>query len=144
MYVDDHLLLCDGEEMIGSATSVYSAQQINLGNERDIGKGETASLVINVTVAYASGTSTGTVVFALVDEEDATLAGTSVVIVQTAPLIVTRLPAGKIIVIPIPAGLITQQYLGLKVTLATEEVTAGSIDAFIAVDAQTNFPSPSS
>ncbi len=140
MYVDDHLLLCDNQEMIGSSTSDYSSQAINLGNERDVGKGEPLILVINVTTAFASGTSIGTVVFALVDEEDETLAGTSVVIVQTAPLLVTALPAGKIIVIPLPAGLITQQYLGLKVTYAAEEVTAGKIDAFIALNAQTNIP----
>ena len=138
MFVDDTLLLCDNQETIGSSTSVYSSQAINLGTVRDVGKGEPAYLVINVTTLFESGTSIGTVVFALVDEEDETLAGTSVVIVQTAPILVSALTAGRIIVIPIPAGLTTQQYLGLKVTLAAEEVTAGKIDAFIALDAQTN------
>ena len=144
MYVDDTLLLCDNQEMIGSATSDYSTYAVNLGTTRDVGKGEPAFLVINVTTAFTSGTSTGTVCFALVDEEDSTIDGSSVVIVQTAPIIVTTLVAGKVIVIPIPAGLITQQYLGVKATYATEEVTAGKIDAHIGVDAQTNFPSPSS
>ena len=145
MYVDDTMLICDGQEMIGAAAAVdYSLYALNLGTVRDVGKGEPAFLVINVTTAFTSGTSTGTVVFALIDEEDETLDGSSVVIVQTAPLLVTRLTAGKIIVIPIPAGLITQQYLGVKTTYAEETVTAGKIDAFIAVDVQTNFPSPSS
>lgn len=139
MYVDDELLLCDNQETIGIVdASVYSLQAINLGTVRDVGKGEPAYLVINVTELFESATSIGTVVFALVDEEDETLADTSLVIVQTAPILVTALTAGRIIVIPIPAGLITQQYLGLKVTLAGEEVTAGRIDAFIALDAQTN------
>jgi len=138
MYVDDTLLICDNQEMIGSSTTDYSLYAVNLGTTRDVGKGEPAFLVINVTTAFASGTSTGTVCFALVDEEDETIDSGSVVIVQTAPIIVTRLTAGKIIVIPIPAGLITQQYLGVKATYATEEVTAGKIDAHIAVDAQTN------
>ena len=138
MYVDDKLLLCDNQEMIGSATDVYSLFALNLGTIRDIGKGEPAYLVINISEAYETTTTTGRVVFALVDEEDETLAGTSVVIVQTAAILATELTAGRIIVIPIPAGLITQQYLGVKVTLSVEEVTAGRIDAFIAQDVQTN------
>ena len=138
MFVDKELLLCDGQQVIGTDTDVYSGQAINLGTVRDVGKGEPAYLVINVTTLFESGTSIGTVVFALVDEEDETLEATSKVIVQTAPLVVDTLTAGRIIVIPIPAGLITQQYLGLKATIATEQVTAGNIDAFIALDAQTN------
>jgi len=138
MYVDDKLLICDNQEMIGSATDVYSLFALNLGTIRDIGKGEPAYLVINISEAYETTTTTGRVVFALVDEEDETLAGTSVVIVQTAAILATELTAGRIIVIPIPAGLITQQYLGVKVTLSVEEVTAGRINAFIAQDVQTN------
>lgn len=141
MFVDAELQLCDAQEVIGAIAAIaYSAQAIDLGVVRDVGKGEPAYLVINVTTLFESGTDIGTVVFALIDEEDETLAATSVVIVQTAPLLVTRLTAGKIIVIPIPAGLITQQFLGLKATIGGEEITAGNIDAFIALDAQTNFP----
>lgn len=139
MFVDDTLLLCDNQEMIGASAAIdYSSQAINLGTVRDVGKGEPAYLVINVTTLFESGGDIGTVVFALIDEEDETLDGESVVIVQTAPILVTALTAGRIIVIPIPAGLITQQYLGLKTTYGGETVTAGKIDAFIALDAQTN------
>jgi len=138
MYRDRNLTLCEAEEMIGSSTSVYGSYSVDLGATTDVGRGAPLNLVICVTTAYASGTSTGTATFILVDEADATIDSGSVPIVSTGPLIVTRLTAGKVIVVPIPANLITQQFLGLKVTLATEEVTAGSIDAFITLDGQTN------
>ena len=140
MYVDKQLQLCDNQEMIGaSAASDYGLYCINLsGVVGDIGSGTPLYVIINVTTAFASGSSTGTVVFAVVDEEDSTIDSGSAGIVQTKAILVTALTQGKVIAIPLPAGLITQQYLGLKTTYGTEEVTAGNIDAFVAIQPPLN------
>jgi len=140
MYVDKELLFT-ATAMDLSTTSgsvVYGDCAINLSATTDIGKGRTVYAVFVIDVAMASATSTGTVVFAVVDEEDNEIDSGSVEIVQTDPLLVTRLTEGKVIAIPIPANLITQQYLGVRATIGGETTTAGTCTAFLALEAQTN------
>ena len=140
MYVDKELLFT-ATAMDLSTTSgsvVYGDCAINLSANTDIGKGRTAYAVFVIDVAMASANSTGTVVFAVVDEEDNEIDSGSVEIVQTDPLLVTRLTEGKVIAIPIPANLITQQYLGVRATIGGETTTAGTCTAFLALEAQTN------
>lgn len=138
MYVDAQCLLADGLDIGVGASNVYGTYAYNLGSTKDPGGGRPLYLVLCIDEAVTSGTNIGTVVFALVDEEDNTIDDDSVEIVQTDPLLVGRLTLGKVIVIPIPAGLITQQYLGLRCTIAGETTTAGKVTAFIAVDPFTN------
>jgi len=138
MYVDAQCLLEDGADMSQVAGSYYSEFAYNLGSTKDPGGGRPLYLVICVDEAFASAASTAKVVFALVDEADATIDTDSVEIIQTDPLLVTRLTLGKVIVLPIPAGLITQQYLGLRTTISVQTTSAGKITAFIAVDPFTN------
>jgi len=140
MYVDKELLFT-ATAMDLSTTSgsvVYGDCAINLSANTDIGKGRTVYAVFVIDVAMASANSTGTVVFAVVDEEDNEIDSGSVEIVQTDPLLVTRLTEGKVIAIPIPANLITQQYLGVRATIGGETTTAGTCTAFLALEAQTN------
>jgi len=140
MYVDKELLFT-ATAMDLSTTSgsvVYGDCAINLSAVTDIGKGRPVYAVFVIDVAMASATSIGTVVFAVVDEEDETIDTSSVEIVQTDPLLVTRLTEGKVIAIPIPANLITQQYLGVRATIGGETTTAGTCTAFLALEAQTN------
>jgi len=140
MYVDKELLFT-ATAMDLSTTSgsvVYGDCAINLSAVTDIGKGRPVYAVFVIDVAMASAGSTGTVVFAVVDEEDETIDTNSVEIVQTDPLLVTRLTEGKVIAIPIPANLITQQYLGVRATIGGETTTAGTCTAFLALEAQTN------
>jgi len=138
--IDKELQVCDNQEMIGASAAVdYSNYAINLsGVVGDPGSGTPLYMVVNVTTAFTSGNSTGTVVFAVIEEDDTTLDASSVVVIQTKPILVTALTAGKRFALPLPAGLITKQYLGLKTTYGTEEVTAGKIDAFIAIQPPLN------
>ena len=117
---------------------VYGDQAINMGSTKDPGGGRPMYMVIVIDEAVTSANSTGTIVFALVDEEDETITTTSVEIVQTDPLLVTRLTLGKVIVIPIPAGIITQQYLGVRITIGGEDTTAGTATIFLALDPLSN------
>lgn len=139
MFVDSQCLL--GEDMdlsAGSASIIYGAYAYNLGSTKDPGGGRPIYMVIVIDEAMTSANSTGTVVFALVDEEDETIDSGSVEIVQTDPLLVTRLTLGKVIVIPIPAGIITQQYLGVRATIGGETTTAGTATVFLALDPLSN------
>lgn len=142
MYVDKELLLSDSQDLEMSQGTTYSTNAIDLESLRDIGKGRPISMVITVDEAFTSA-GLATVVFFIVDEDTesdgtVTLDSDSVEIVQTDTLAIARLTEGKVIVIPIPAGLITKQYIGMKYTIGTADTTAGKVSVFLALDAQTN------
>ena len=131
MILDSLLLLSSAQDFSQTTGDYYSTNVINASVTRDIGPGEMLALIIVVDEAFTSSSSTATVIFSVIDEADTTLDSSSVEIVKTDTLVVTRLTLGKIIVIPIPAGLITQQYLGMRVDIGTDTTTAGTVTAFI-------------
>jgi len=132
MILDSLLRLSDGQDLSQAAGSYYSASVLNTATANyDIGAGEALAAIICVDEAFTSGGS-ATVVFAVIDEADTTLDSDSIVIVETAAIAIASLTLGKIIIIPIPVGLVTQQYLGLKYTIGTATTTAGTVTAFIA------------
>lgn len=135
MYVDKQLRLEDSLDLAGTATTKYSTNAINLsGVVGDPGSGTPLYMVICVEVAFAGA---GTVKFNIVDEADSTIDSGSVVIVSTTTLPLTSLTLGKVIAIPLPAGLITQQYIGMSYT-NSGTLTAGTISAFVALSPGTN------
>ena len=130
MILDSLTRVSNNEDLSQVAGSYYSTSVLNTGTATyDIGAGEALAAIICVDEAFVG--SGATVTFAVIDEADTTLDSGSIVIAQTAALAITRLTLGKIIVIPIPVGLVTQQYLGLKYTIATATTTAGTVTAFI-------------
>jgi len=138
MIQDSLLKVSDGQDLSQVAGSYYSTSAIDTGSTTgDIGAGNQLYFIICVDEAFTSAGS-ATVTFAVIDEADATLDSGSIVIVQTAAYAIASLTLGKIIVIPLPAGLITQQFLGLKYTIGTATTTAGTVTAFLGIGAQTN------
>ena len=130
MFVDRQLRLEDSLDLTGTATTTYSTNAINLsGVLGDIGVGSTLYMVICCEVAF---TGAGTVQFNIVDEADNTIDGSSVVIASTTTIAIASLTLGKVFAIPLPAGLITQQYIGMSYT-NSGTLTAGTISAFIAL-----------
>ena len=128
MILDSLLRLSDSEDISQAAGDKYSTSVLNTSTVvGDLGAGEQLVAIFCIDAAVTGGTA---VVFAIVDEEDTTLAGTSVVICQTAALGMTRLTLGKIIILPIPTGLITQQYIGAKYTI-TGTTSTGTVSCFI-------------
>ncbi len=138
MYVDSLTLFSDGQDLSQSTGDFYSSNSIDMGSTLDPGAGETVNLIICVDEAFTSSSSTATVKFSLVDEEDATIDSGSVEIVSTDTIIVTTLTLGKVLVIPIPAGLITQQFLGVRYDIGTDTTTAGTVTAFLGTTPQMN------
>ncbi len=138
MILDSLLKLSDGQDLSQTTGDYYSSNVLNTGTTTgDIGAGEQLYLIIAVDAAFTSAASTATVSFSVIDEADTTLDSSSVIIVSTGALIVTRLPKGKIVVLPVPPTLITQQYLGMRVDIATQTTTAGTVTAFFGIGPQT-------
>jgi hypothetical protein len=138
MYLDSLLLLSSGQDFSQTTGDYYSTNVVNTGTTTgDLGAGEPLYLIICVDEAFTSSSSTATVKFSVIDEADNTLDSSSVEIVSTDAIIVTTLTLGKIIVLPIPVGLITQQYIGMRVDIGTDTTTAGTVTAFIGTGAQT-------
>ncbi len=132
MILDSLLKLSDGQDLSQTTGDYYSSNVLNTGTTTgDIGAGEMLAVIIAVDVAFASSGSTATVKFSVIDEADTTLDSSSIEIVSTDTLVVTRLTKGKIIILPIPAGLVTQQYLGLRFDIAGETTSAGTVTAYI-------------
>ena len=128
MILDSLTRLSDSEDISQSAGTKYSTSALNTGTViGDLGAGETLVAIFCIDVAVVGGTA---VVFTIIDEEDETLDSGSVVICQTAALGMSRLTLGKIIILPIPAGLITQKYIGVKYVI-TGTTTAGTVSCWI-------------
>jgi len=136
MYVDKQLQLEDSLDMGAfTATTTYSTNAINLGGVvGDIGVGTPLYMLICCEEAFAGA---GTVKFNIVDEADSTIDSGSVVIVSTTTLALSTLTEGKILAIPIPAGLITQQYIGMSYT-NSGTLTAGIISVVLALSPSLN------
>lgn len=137
MYVDRNLLFSDGQDLSQTEASYYSSNALDLGSTLDLGKGEPMTLVVCVDEAFDSA-GAATLKIEIIDEEDKTLDGSSIVIVSTRALAYTLLTLGVIITLPIPAGIITQQFIGVKYTIGGATTTAGTVTAFLALDAQLN------
>ena len=138
MILDSLLRLSDSEDISQAAGTKYSTSVLNTSTVLgDFGAGEQLYAIFCIDAAVTSANSTATVTFNILDELDTTLDSSSVVIASTGALIVTRLTLGKIIVLPVPAGLITQQYIGASYVIGTETTTAGTVSAWIGVGPQT-------
>ena len=140
MILDFQLQVSSAQDLSQTASDYYSTKVVNMSHILgDPGGGEPFYLIINVVEAFTSAGS-ATVQFAVIDEANTTLDGSSVIIVQTRAIAIATLTAGKIIVIPIPAGIITQQYLGVRYDIGTATTTAGTVDASFALGAQVSVP----
>lgn len=137
MIIDSLLLLSDAQDLSQSTGDYYSTNVINTSTTLgDIGAGEPIYLICVVDEAFTSGGS-ATVKISLIDEADTTLDSSSVEIVSTDTIAYTSLTLGKVIVLPVPFGLVTQQYIGVRYDIGTATTTAGTITAFIGVGPQT-------
>lgn len=114
-----------------TATAI-SANVIDLGPMggnavRDIGTGEPKYVVLTVGTAFtAAGAATDTITIESAD--NAALSSSPVVHASTGAIAVATLAAGYQLVVPLPPGGY-KRYLGLRHTIATGPMTAGTITA---------------
>ena len=140
--LDKELLLCDAQRICDAGTTEYSENAIDLGAARNIAKGQTLYVVIIVDVLFAGTGATLTI--SVVSASDNNLTSDQVVQIATPAIAKSVLTAGRVPIVlalpPLPAAGGAQRYLGLKfVCDNTSFETTGSITAFIALDASTNF-----
>jgi hypothetical protein len=132
MILDSLLKLSDGQDCSQGTGNIYSENVLNTGTTTgDIAAGEQLVAIIVIDEAFTSSGSTATVQFHVIDELNTTLDDQSVIIVETRAIVVTVLTLGKIIILPIPVGLVTQQYLGLRYTIGGETTATGTVTAYI-------------
>lgn len=112
----------------------YSTNTLDLGNvtpKREIGTGEPLALVVVVTTAAAASgapaTFTNTFDFMAVQSVNANLSAHDVMAQRRVPA--AELGAGKIVVVPIPPGRPTKQFIGARYELGTGDTI--SVSAWI-------------
>lgn len=107
-----------------AATNVLDMQAA----DREMGAGTPIWLNVRVEQVFAGGTS---VVTALVNESDATIDGSSIVIWQTPAVVTADLVAGHWIMrMPLPVNFDELRYLGIYYTLVGT-FTTGTINAWL-------------
>lgn len=130
MILDERTEFCDATSAVLNIGNAIIGDVIDLGaTSQDIGNGQPVYLVIQVDTTFVGTNSTTT--FDLCSDSTANLATSKTTHVSTGAIPVASLAAGftKIIALPIEATY--ERYLGLWETVATANVTAGKINAFL-------------
>lgn len=135
MWVDKQLEFSDGQAVTATAISTNIADlnpAFNYNTGVDVGVGEDAYLVIQCDAA-ATAAGAATVVVTL--ESSAAAGLTSSTVHYTSPAYaLTDMTANKTLaMVKLPSGTYLR-YLGVRYTVATGPLTAGSFSAFITKD----------
>lgn len=139
MILDSTLEFCDATDVSATAGTAIAGDVIDLDAAGQDGV-EGMYLVIQVTTDFATAT-TAEVSFQLASDAAAAIAtdGSASIHVQTAAYDTGVLTAGRVFVIEIPRGSLPtyERYLGLLAVTTSATTTAGSINAFLTLDAST-------
>jgi hypothetical protein len=141
MYVDKQAEFSDNQAVTATAisTNVYDlfpvGNGVNSNAVRDIGVGEDVYLVVQVDAAVtAAGAATVTVT--LESSTTADLATAPTVHFASTPFAIAALGANKtLMTFKLPADAY-KRYIGVRYTVGTGPLTAGSFSAFFAKDIQ--------
>jgi hypothetical protein len=136
MILDERTEFCDATTGAINIGNAIIGDVIDLGATptlQDIGGGQPVYLVIQVDTAFAG--ASGTVAFDLVSDSAAALTTSKTTHVSTGAIAVATLVAGYTKVIALPNEAVYERYLGLWETVATTNMSAGKINAFLTLDA---------
>lgn len=141
MYVDKQIEFSDSQAVTATAISTNQYDTYPIGNgtvvnaTRDLGEGEEAYLIVQVDgTATAAGAATVTVT--LESSSTADLATNPTVHFTSTAYPVAQLTGGKTLFsVHLPAGLY-QRYVGVRYTVGTGPLTAGTFSAFVTKDRQ--------
>jgi hypothetical protein len=146
MIMDERLEFADAVSVAAAAGTSLIGDVIDLSSiGRDIGSGQEVFLVITVDTEIITGGAAGTIKFQLVSDAQAAIAtdGTATVHMDTGTLVTddaaansAKLNAGSILFYgTLPGeGNVYERFLGILAVIATTEVTAGKINAFLTLD----------
>lgn len=110
--LDAQTLLSDAQAITADAVSTNTYDCGATTPQRSIGAGEPLAVVVTVDVAADSTTGDETYSFEVIQSANANLSSADVLIARTVAA--ADLTAGAQVVIPIPPGAQTKQYLGLN------------------------------
>lgn len=139
--MDKTLEFCDSVNVAAAAGTALRGDVIQLpANIRNLGEGgRPLYLVIAVETSFASA-GAATVQFQLATDATASIAtdGTASEVISTGAVPFGVLTAGRQFAIPLPSlGQPLEAFLGLLVTTAVATTSAGTISAYLTMDAQT-------
>ena len=109
-----------------TATAVSTHSYKKQSAAQDLSIGRRMALMVVVTTASGAGS---THVMSAIDATDAALTG-SVATLSSITVLAAALTVGAVFEIPIPQGVMTQQYLGFKNTISGGTTTVG-LDVYL-------------
>lgn len=145
MWLDERLEFADAVTVAAAAGTALIGDVIDLQVARDIGRGNPIYLVITTDTEIITAGSAGTIKFQLASDAQAAIAtdGSASIHIDTGTLVTddaaansAQLNAGGVIfagVVP-AEGRVFERYLGILAVIATTEVTAGKINAFLTME----------
>jgi hypothetical protein len=141
MIIDKLTEIADAATSVAAAAgTVLVGSQIDLGAAGiDLGGVMPVYLVISVDTQIITGGSAGTIQFAVVSDDSATIHATTRSVHALTKEFVTddaalaELTQGAFVVIPLPSSSVEQyeRYLGLQAIIGTTTTTAGAISAYL-------------
>jgi hypothetical protein len=134
MIIDDLLEFADAAAIalnIGNAIAP-NTDVIDLGAAptlQNLGNGQPVYLVLTVDTAFVGATAT--IQFQLATDSTANLATSRTNHIDTGAIAVATWAAGFTLCIPLPVSDTYERYMGLWMTVATANVTAGKLNAYL-------------
>lgn len=141
MYVDKQAEFSDAQAVTATAISTNVMDLISNSSGknalRDIGTGQDVYLVVQTIAAATDSGSDATLAVTLESDSTADLATTPTVHFSTGTLAFAAFsPAGTVLAaVKLPQGNY-ERYLGVRYTVASGPLTAGTFDAFLTTDVQ--------
>ena len=117
------------DEAAAHLTTAVSTNTVDLSTVRDIGIGGKLFVVAIVTTAMTDGSSDSTMQLDLVDDDNEGLASPATL--QNICTFPATSAVGTTYYTTIDPGKMTQQYLGVKYTVANGDLTTGSFTVYI-------------
>jgi hypothetical protein len=147
MILDKFLEFSDAQAVTSTAISTNVVDLAPLGNGvgtntvRDIGSGEDVYLIVRTVQAATDSGSDATLTVTLESDSTENLATSPTVHFSTGALAFAAFSTAgaQICAIKLPAGNY-ERYVGVRFTVASGPLTAGTFDAFIVKDAQSYRP----
>jgi hypothetical protein len=134
MFIDKQLAMSDAQVLTASAASTNYVDQGAAGDAR-----VPLRLLVNVSLALTSAGNAATLDVTLQTDDNASFSSATT-IATIAQVAEASLVAGyKVCDIPVPSG--TERYLRVYYTVGTENFTAGTIDAALVMDVDSNIGS---
>lgn len=149
MILDRQNLVSDKQNLAQAAGSYLSTDAIDLTGgtfaspggygtiARDAAKGQDFNFIVQVDTTFTSG-GAATLLVEIVQADDAALGTNRETLNQSAVIALATLKAGYRFRVAVPRSGITRRYLGVRYTIGTAAMTAGTCSAGIAANMSSN------